>query len=196
MEVKIFGGRRQLEKICDSEPAYHCEYLAIHDQRIALIRNYTVWYMVGLGVSMAVFWVFMWVALTSVNLPLLIFGGLVASAFVWMSHIVSATIDNSVIALYPRIVFLELVLDYQFYRDFLRRRPGGETERRFIERCEAVEAATTEELWTKISALFHPRDFPRSRRIFRHYKWMALGSVAVYWVSIVMIVINTFQEIQ
>lgn len=194
MDVKVFS--RQLDHVCEAPPAYHYEYLAVHDQRIGLIRNYTVWYMVGLGVSMAVFWVFMWVALTSVNLPLLIFGGLVASAFVWMAHVVSASIDAGVIGLYPRIVFLELVLDYRFYRDYLRRQTRGETERRFVEACEAIEAETTDDLWAKISALFNPRDFPRGRRIYRQYRWMALGSVVVYWVTIAMIVLNTFQEIQ
>jgi hypothetical protein len=34
---------------------YHFEYVAIHDQRIALIRSYTVWYFIGLPTSIAVF---------------------------------------------------------------------------------------------------------------------------------------------
>lgn len=195
MTGNIFEKGRLVAELKGAPPQYQFEYLAIHEQRASLIRNYTTWYIVGLAVSMAVFWVFMWVALTSVNLPLLIFGGAVASFVVWISHSVSVAIDQGVIALYPRIIFLEIVLDYHFYRDYLRRRQGGGSEQRFIEKCEAVEAETTDELWERISAAFDPRDFPRARRVFRHYRNMAFGSVLIYWVTIAMIVYNTFQEI-
>jgi hypothetical protein len=81
MAGRVFSEGRSVEKLRECEPQYHYEYLAMHDQRIALIRNYTNWYIIGLSISTAVFWVFMWVTLTSVNLPLLIFGGVVASFF-------------------------------------------------------------------------------------------------------------------
>jgi hypothetical protein len=195
MVGRVFQDGRRVDNLKGAEPAYHFEYLAVHDQRLALIRNYTNWYIIGLAISMAVFWVFMWVALTSVNLPLLMFGGVVASFFVWMSHSVSVSIDQGVVALYPRIIFLEILLDYHFYRDYLKGRPGGETERRFIEKCEAIQSATTDELWTQIRAAFDPKDFPRSRRMFRHYRLMALGSLAIYWLTVAMIIYNTFQEV-
>jgi hypothetical protein len=194
MVGRVFQEGRRVDNLKVAEPQYHYEYLAIHDQRLALIRNYTNWYVIGLCASMAVFWVFMWVALTSVNLPLLVFGGAVASFFVWMAHSVSRTIDLGVVALYPRIVFLEIVLDYHFYRDYLKSRPKGDTERRFIEKCEAITPTTTDELWTQICADFNPKDFPRKRRMFRHYALMALGSLAIYWITIAMIIWNTFQE--
>jgi hypothetical protein len=194
MADRVISDGRSVANLRTAEPQYHYEYLAMHDQRLALIRNYTNWYIIGLCISMAVFWVFMWVALTSVNLPLLIFGGAVATFFVWMSHAVSRTIDRGVVELYPRIIFLELLLDFHFYRDYLKRRPRGETERRFIEKCEANQSATTDELWTQICADFNPSDFPRRRRMFRHYLAMALGSLAIYWVTIALIVYNTFQE--
>jgi len=194
MVGRVFQQGRELASVAAAAPAYHYEYLAVHDQRRALIRNYTNWYIIGLAVSMAVFWVFMWVALTSVNLPLLVFGGAVSSFFVWMSHSVSRSIDQGVVALYPRIIFLEIVLDYHFYRDYLKRRPGGETERRFIEKCEAIQPETTDELWQRICEDFNPKDFPGSRRMFKHYRLMALGSLAIYWITIGMIVFNTFQD--
>lgn len=191
----VFQTGRDVDKLKTAEPQYHYEYLAIHDQRRALIRNYTNWYIIGLTISMAVFWVFMWVALTSVNLPLLIFGGVVASFLVWMSHVVSCSIDDGVVALFPRIIFLEILLDYQFYREYLKRRRRGETERRFISKCEAIEITTTDDLWAQICTDFNPRDFPRRRRMFKHYKLMAFGSLAIYWLTIAMIIINTFQEV-
>ena len=125
----------------------------------------------------------------------LIFGGLVSSGFVWMAHGVSCSIDSGVIALYPRIIFLEIILDYQFYRDYLRRRPRGESERRFIEKCENISAPNTAQLWREIHTDFNSKDFPRSRRIHRHYRWMAFGSVLVYWFTIAATVLNTFTDI-
>jgi hypothetical protein len=108
---------------------------------------------------------------------------------------VSCSIDDVVIALYPRIIFLEIILDYQFYRDYLRRRPRGESERRFIEKCENISAPNTAHLWREIHTDFNSKDFPRSRRIHRHYWWMAIGSVIVYWATIVITVLNTFTDI-
>ena len=194
MVGRVFQDGRNVDNLKGAEPEYHFEYLAIHDQRLALIRNYTNWYITGIASSMAVFWVFMWVALTSVNLPLLVFGGMVASFFVWVSHSVSVSIDQGVVALYPRIIFLEIVLDYHFYRDYLKRRPGGETERRFIQKCEAIQSTTTDEMWNQICTDFNPRDFPRQRRMFRHYRLMAWGSLVIYCLTIAMIIANTFRE--
>ena len=195
MAGQIWADGREVGNLSVAEPEYHFEYVAIHNQRIALVKNYTTWYVVGLTVSMAVFWMFLWAGLTSVNLPLLIFGGLVSSGLVWMAHGVSCSIDSGVIALYPRIIFLEIILDYQFYRDYLRRRPRGESERRFIEKCENLSAPNTAQLWREIHTDFNSKDFPRSRRIHRHYRWMAIASVVVYWVTIAVTVLNTFSDI-
>lgn len=195
MVGRVFQDGRDVDNLKAAAPEYHFEYLAVHSQRAALIRNYTNWYIIGLSISMAVFWVFMWVALTSVNLPLLVFGGVVASFFVWMSHSVSASIDQGVVALYPRIIFLEIILDYHFYRDYLKRRPRGESERRFIEKCEAIQSKTTDELWEQICTDFNPSDFPGKRRMFKHYRLMAWGSLVIYWLTIAMIIFNTFQEV-
>ncbi len=195
MTGQIWADGREVDNLSVAEPEYHFEYVAIHNQRIALVKNYTTWYVVGLTVSMAVFWMFLWAGLTSANLPLLIFGGLVSSGFVWMAHGVSCSIDSGVIALYPRIIFLEIILDYQFYRDYLRRRPRGESERRFIEKCENISVPNTAQLWREIHTDFNSKDFPRSRRIHRHYRWMAFGSVLVYWFTIAATVLNTFTDI-
>ena len=61
--------------------------------------------------------------------PLIVAAGVAASLVVWFAYRVVLTIDRGVVALYPRIVFLELVLGYDFYRDYLRNRPRGDTER-------------------------------------------------------------------
>ena len=195
MTGRIFEDGRNVDSLRVAEPEYHYEYIAVHNQRVALIRNYTIWYVVGLAISMSMFWLFLWAGLTSANLPLLIFGGIVSTVFVIVAHLVACSIDDGVISLYPRIIFLEIILDYQFYRDFLRRRPRGETERRFIEKCENINTSTTDALWRDIYTDFSSKDFPRSRRIYRHYRWMMFGSIAVYWITVLIVFYNTFSDV-
>ncbi|MDA0261824.1 MAG: hypothetical protein O3A21_06485 [Proteobacteria bacterium] len=195
MTGQIFQNGRKVDSLTVAEPEYHYEYIAIHNQRVALIRNYTTWYVVGLAISMLMFWVFLWVGLISNFLSLIVLGAIVSTIFIVVAHSVACSIDDGVISLYPRIIFLEIILDYQFYRDFLRRRPRGETERRFIEKCENIKAETTDALWRDIHTDFNSKDFPRSRRIYRHYRWMMLGSIIIYWISGALVVYNSFYNV-
>ena len=195
MTGQIFQNGRKVDSLTVAEPEYHYEYIAIHNQRVALIRNYTTWYVVGLAISMLMFWVFLWVGIISNFLSLIVLGAIVSTIFIVVAHSVACSIDDGVISLYPRIIFLEIILDYQFYRDFLRRRPRGETERRFIEKCENIKAETTDALWRDIHTDFNSKDFPRSRRIYRHYRWMMLGSIIIYWISGALVVYNSFYNV-
>ncbi len=97
-------------------------------------------------------------------------------------------IDRDVVGLYPRIIYLELILDYDFYRDFLRRRRRGETERAFIEKCEQITAETTTELWRGVYSNFDAKSFPGSRRLTTHFKHAAILGVLMYWIIIAVIV--------
>ncbi|MDP6788543.1 MAG: hypothetical protein QGI13_15600, partial [Rhodospirillales bacterium] len=106
-------------------PNHHFEYIAIHDQRIALIRSYTVWYFIGLPTSIAVFSFFIYFGLTIGNIPLIALGGIISSLISWVTYSISLAVDREVVGLYPRIVFLEILLGYDFYREYLRRSPRG-----------------------------------------------------------------------
>jgi hypothetical protein len=89
--------------------------------------------------------------------------------------------------LYPRLIFLEIVLGFHSYRDYLRRRPRGDSERAFIETCEQIHAASPSDLWDQINSRFKERDFPADRRITGHFKWAAFLSVALFWVIVAII---------
>lgn len=171
---------------------HEAEYKVIHDQRLAVIRSYNMWYAFGHVVAHAYFWLLLSLSLTLSSQPLMIATAVTASLVILFAYRVVLTIDRGVIGLYPRIIFLELILGYDFYRDYLRRRLRGDTERSFIERCESIHAETNVELWTQVYSLFNEKDFPADRRITAHFKTAAYLSVGLFWVIIAMILVPDY----
>jgi hypothetical protein len=84
--------------------------------------------------------------------PLLFAAAFAASLIVWFAYRVVLIIDRGVIWVYPRIIYLELVLNYHSYRDYLRNRSRGDTERAFIETSEQIYATSTGDLWEQIES--------------------------------------------
>jgi hypothetical protein len=168
-------------------PAHDTEYRAIHNQRLALIRSYNLWYAFGHGVAHSYFWLMLALSLRVSSQPLMIAAAVTASLIVWFAYRVVLTIDRGVIALYPRIVFLEIISGYDFYRDYLRNRPRGDTERAFIETAERIDAPSAVDLWQQIYSQFKEHDFPADRRITAHFKSAAFLSVALFWIIIALI---------
>jgi hypothetical protein len=163
------------------------EYRVLHDQRLAVIRSYNVWYAFGHVIAHGYFWLMLFLSLDLSSKPLLFAAAFAASLIVWFAYRVILIIDRGVVGLYPRIVFLELILGYDFYRDYLRRRPRGDTERSFIEKCEQINAATAAELWEQIYSQFKDKDFPADRRITGHFKTAAYYSVGLFWIIVAVI---------
>lgn len=188
MENATPRDERKIAAVQNLDPKHHFEYIAIHDQRIALIRSYTVWYFIGLPTSIGVFSFFIYFGLTIGNLQLIALGGLISSLISWVTYSISVSVDREVVGLYPRIIFLEILLGYDFYREYLRRSPRGETERSFVEKCENASAETVDDLWREVRNNFNLKDFPSQRRMTKHYKRIAIGSVITYWVTIALIV--------
>ena len=188
MEKPSLVGGRKIGDVQGLEPKYHFEYVAIHDQRIALIRSYTVWYFIGLPTSIGVFSFFIYFGLSIGNIQLIALGGIISSLISWVTYSISVSVDRDVVALYPRIIYLEILLGYDFYREYLRRSPRGESERSFVEKCENAGAETTDELWREVKNNFNLKDFPSQRRITKHYKRIAIGSIVTYWITVGLIV--------
>lgn len=192
MNKKFWETGRKIDELQKAIEAYASEYEAIHDQRIALIRSYNMWYAFGFVISYSSYWLLLYLSLSVSSLPLMIAGGVTASCMVWFAYRAVLNIDRSVVSLYPRIVFLELILEYDFYRDYLRRRPRGDTERSFIEKCEQIDAETTTDLWNEVYSHFNDQDFPGDRRLFTHFKRAAFLSVAMFWIIIALIVVPQY----
>jgi hypothetical protein len=168
------------------------EYKAIHDQRVALIRSYNLWYALGHAAAHGYFWLLLFLSLRISNQQLMIAAAVTASLIIWFAYRVVLTIDRGVVALYPRIVFLEIMSGYDFYRDYLRNRPRGDTERSFIETAERIEAPDAAELWQQIYSQFREHDFPADRRITAHFKSAAFLSVALFWIIIGVILVPQY----
>lgn len=172
--------------------SHETEYGVLHKQRLTVIRSYNLWYAFGHVVAHAYFWLILMLSLSLGSRPLLLAAAVVASLIVWFAYRVVLIIDRGVVSLYPRIIFLELVLGYDFYRDYLRRRPRGDTERSFIEKCEGIVAASESDLWQQIYSHFKDQDFPADRRITRHFKMAAFNSVGLFWLIVAMILVPLY----
>lgn len=192
MEERQWEAGWKLDEVRDAGPHFQTEYAAIQEQRVALIRSYNVWYVFGVAASLSSYWVVTFMALRVSSVPLMVAAGVIGTAIVWFAYRVVLGIDRGVVALYPRIVFLELILGYDFYRDYLRRRPRGGTERSFIEKCEQIDAETTGELWPEIYSQFNAKDFPGSRRLTVHFRMAAILTTIMYWVIIGVIILPEY----
>lgn len=168
------------------------EYQVLHAQRLAVIRSYNVWYAFGHGVAHAYFWLMLFLSLDLGSKPMLFAAAFVASLVVWFAYRVIRIIDRDVVRLYPRILYLELLLGYDYYRDYLRRRPRGDTERSFIEKSEQIHAAASGDLWEQIYSQFNEADFPADRRITGHFKVAAYCSVALFWIIAAIIILPLY----
>jgi hypothetical protein len=184
--------KRTIPRRHEASTAHETEYGVIHDQRLAVIRSYNVWYAFGHVVAHAYFWLMLTLSLNLASRPLVFATAVTASLIVWFAYRVVLTIDRGIVCLYPRIIFLELVLGFDFYRDYLRRRPRGDTERSFIETCEAIDASSEADLWQQIYSQFKEQDFPADRRITGHFKTAAYYSVGLFWIVIAMILLPLY----
>jgi hypothetical protein len=155
-----------------------------------------MWYAFGHLVAHGYFWLMVFLSLDLASKPLLVGAAIVASMIVWFAYRVVLTIDRAVVSLYPRIIFLELSLGCDFYRDYLRSRPNGDTERSFIEKCEQLHAESSAELWGQIHSQFKDRDFPADRRITGHFKSAAYYSVALFWIVVAAILAPVYFALQ
>lgn len=163
------------------------EYKEVHKQRMALIRSYNVWFAIGCAVAFSSYWLILNLSLTMASRPILIAGALVASAIMGFSYRAVLSIDREVVALYPRIIFLELLLGYDFYRDYLRRRPRGNSERSYVEQCEQIEVESVDLLWNSVYSLFNQKDFPAARRLSVHFRMATYLSIILFWLIIALI---------
>jgi len=171
---------------------YSTEYTEIHAQRMALIRSYNTWFVVGCLTAFGSFWLMINLGLTIGSMPMLFAAAIVASAVIWFAYRAVLTIDCEVVGHYPRLVFLEILLGYDFYRDYLRRRPRGNSERAFVEQCEQIQADTPEHLWGQIYSHFKHKDFPGKRRVSSHFPRATFLSIVLFWLIVALILVPQY----
>lgn len=115
--------------------AYQSEYLSIHDQRRSLHQTIHLWHQIGFPSSLIVFSTLFSSGRQSKD-PFLLWVGCVLAIFlIWSVRIYSMCfLDKRIIHLYPRIIALELILKYHFYRNSLGNLGGKVKE--YIDQCE------------------------------------------------------------
>ena len=142
---------------------HQTEYIAIHNQRMALVQIIHLWHQIGFPAALLTFGFFFNQGSINEDIIQIAMAAIFASAIVLFVRIYSVErLDASVVRLYPRIIYLELILDYRFYRHYLKRKEGKEKE--FIDYCEGLDTAVPQTLWNLIEGKFQAKDFPSRRR--------------------------------
>jgi hypothetical protein len=154
---------RALAEVSDAGHVYHFEYATIHNQRVALVRRIDLWYQITFPASILIFTLLLNYGTTNCDPYAVGFGAAISSLIIVLTLFFTYSLDQSIVNLYPRIITLELVLDYRFFRAYLHGLKGNPAKK-FIETVEAIEANTVAELNEKVVKAFRAQDFPWRRR--------------------------------
>lgn len=174
--MKNIGHR--IEESTDSKNTYCYEYTNIHNQRIALVRIIHLWHQIGFPAAYAIFGFFFSFGFSRDKWPFIPIGALVSSLVIYLVRKFALSRDRMVIKLYPRILTLELILNYYFYRNYLRGK--GEAAKKFVEKCEEMTVKNTDELQCKVGCEFRDEFFPSNQRghgVLNKGAWIIVGSL-------------------
>ncbi len=131
---------------------YHFEYTNIHNHRLALIRRVDRWHQIAYAAIFVLFSLMLGSETVRSDVQLRLGASLLGSLFLGFVMVYSKRLDNGVVRLYPRLVTLELILDYHFWRDYLG--ALGNREAKVVEKCESETADNSTELNDKVTKNF------------------------------------------
>jgi len=152
-------------QLSDAKSAgFGVEYNNLHAQRIALVNIIHSWYKLGFGGSAAMFGFFLTSSLLGEKNLLLIIGTLFSMVVVSFGLWMALRVDRAIVRMYPRIVCLEILLNYQFYRTYFKQQGSKYPEHRFIVQAENIDKSDEEQLWAKIQDIFPENGFSSARR--------------------------------
>ena len=162
----------------------HFEYSALHNYRIALTRRVDLWHQIGFPAAFVVFgFFFNWGTAERDGLILLSGAGAASGILFFVKHYTSI-LDQRAIGLYPRIIALELILQFYFFRDYLRtlpqQSPNG-AERAFVEQAEALAAQHPDNLYEAIQANFDPTQFTLRPRLLNRLQQASWVLISAFW---------------
>lgn len=129
--------------------------MAVHHQRMALVRLIHVWNQIGLPGSAVVFVTSWGIAIGANTIyPILAIGGtFLAIVFLIVTRWVGGNFDRALVKHhYPRIVALELLLDYQYYRSYLK---SIKQFNEFVCQCEKItNVSNAAYVWERVVQCF------------------------------------------
>ena len=154
-----------MTKLSDTKNvALSVEYNNLHAQRIALVNIIHSWYKLGFGGSAAMFGFFLTSSLLGQKPVLLIIGAIFSVLVVVFGLWMALRVDRGVVRLYPRIIYIEVLLDYQFYRNYLKNAGKQNPEHSFVVQAENIVADNEEQAWVKTLEIFPENGFSSGRR--------------------------------
>jgi len=134
-------------------PVFHFEYQAIHNQRIATGRIIHVWYQIAFAASPLIFGLILGLAKDqngrfADGWLMLAAAGAGAAPLVVALTFVLCFLDKAIVTYYPRLLALEIMLGFQFWRHALRGQGGAA----YVDKCEseASQAVRATELWDRV----------------------------------------------
>lgn len=154
-----------------------------------MVNIIQLWHQIGWPTSLIFYGYLLNVGISNKAFTPVLIGTSFALGAIIFVRIHTWKLDEAVRSLYPRLIFLELLLDFHFYRDILRKaeKRTPATAKTFVEQCEdslatVSDDTTTTELWKKVSEAFKPDLFPSGRRAHNRLTWaaglMAVGLIA------------------
>jgi hypothetical protein len=154
-------------QIAHNHASYAAEYSSLHNQRISLVAMMHLWYQIGVPTSLVIFIGFLSIALAPNNshilkIILLALAPLLSCGLLLFVDRYARYLDRSILKLYPRILALEIFLDYRFFRHYLQKR--GEQEERFVKKCEEFPCHDLQNLSCRVHCEFRYEYFPRTNR--------------------------------
>lgn len=161
------------------------EYAAIQNQRQAIVAAIQLWHQIGWPTALVFFGYLLNASIVSMHsLPILV-GAVASSLIVIFVRVHTWKLDEAVVALYPRLLFIETVLDLHFYRDYLKgreERKDGATS--VIEAFQAALSANDETSWADVLKLFDKSAFPSRGRDHDRLTLAAVALVILFfWVA-------------
>ena len=132
---------------------FEFEYMKIHDQRTALSQYISNYFNGGILYSSALLVALIGFGKASgvvgASHPLLfVVGGIISMGVLLMTILLISSYERAMISLYPRIVTLELLLNYHFFRQYLINQGG--VYKAFVEDCDKLPPMDSDELWKSV----------------------------------------------
>ena len=148
----------------------HFEYQSINNERISLIRVMSIWYSITFPASIVIYGFAIQLANEHENSRLILYtGALFASLVVVFALAYAIILDRAIVRMYPRILALEILLGYHFYRQHLKTYNERELKE-LVEKCEGFDTGNAKAFNESVHKAFNDVKFPSRRR--GHLKFM------------------------
>ena len=101
---------------------YHVEYTTLHNDRMQLLRIIHQWRQIGFPSAIICYTYMANLAAEINSYIILVCGWLISIIVILWTWVITIKHDKGITRIYARLIYLEKVLDFHFYHDYLKRR--------------------------------------------------------------------------